>query len=123
MLPHQIHWLDNLLLDFFYLGLHTTPIMKIKLQEALDLIQAADVVRVTDMDGFIEPIISFSDIEGKPDNEFMYMSWDDEHDEFGARFLEEGNEEVERDGNKIAITDSEGSEFEFNLFRLVPVLP
>jgi hypothetical protein len=123
MLPHQIHWLDNLLLDFFYLGLHTTPIMKIKLQEALDLIQAADVVRVTDMDGFIEPIISFSDIEGKPDNEFMYMSWDDEHDEFGARFLEEGNEEVERDGNKIVIVDSEGSEFEFNLFRLVPVLP
>lgn len=122
MLPHQIHWLDNLLLDFFYLGLHTTPIMKIKLQEALDLIQAADVVRVTDMDGFIDPRISFSDVEGKPDNEFMYMSWDDEHDEFGARFLEEGNEEVERDGNKIAITDSEGSEFEFNLFRLVPIL-
>ena len=96
--------------------------MKIKLQEALDLIQAADVVRVTDMDGFIEPIISFSDVEGKPDNEFMYMTWDDEHDEFGARFLEEHNTEVERDGNKIAITDSEGSEFEFNLFRLVPIL-
>ena len=123
MLPHQIHWLDNLLLDFFYLGLHTTPIMKIKLQEALDLIQAADVVRVTDMDGFIDPRISFSDVEGKPDNEFMYMSWDDEHDEFGARFLEDGNEEVERDGNKIVIIDNEGSEFEFNLFRLVPVLP
>jgi hypothetical protein len=123
MLPHQIHWLDNLLLDFFYLGLHTTPIMKIKLQEALDLIQAADVVRVTDMDGFIDPRISFSDIEGKPDNEFMYMSWDDEHDEFGARFLEDGNDEVEREGNRIVIVDSEGSEFEFNLFRLVPVLP
>jgi hypothetical protein len=123
MLPHQIHWLDNLLLDFFYLGLHTTPIMKIKLQEALDLIQAADVVRVTDMDGFIDPRISFSDVEGKPDNEFMYMSWDDEHDEFGARFLEDGNDEVEREGNRIVIVDSEGSEFEFNLFRLVPVLP
>ncbi len=96
--------------------------MKIKLQEALDLIQAADIVRVTDMDGFIEPTISFSDVEGKPDNEFMYMSWDDEHDEFGARFIEEGNDEVERDGHKIVIVDSEGSEFEFNLFRLVPVL-
>ena len=96
--------------------------MKIKLQEALDLIQAADVVKVTDMDSFFEPIISFSDIEGKPDNEFMFVSWHDEHDEFGARFLEEHNTEVERDGNKIAITDSEGSEFEFNLFRLVPIL-
>ena len=113
----------QLFLDFFYLGHHTTLIMKIKLQEALDLIQAADVVRVTDMDGFIDPRISFSDVEGKPDNEFMYMSWDDEHDEFGARFLEDGNEEVERDGNKIVIIDNEGSEFEFNLFRLVPVLP
>jgi hypothetical protein len=97
--------------------------MKIKLQEALDLIQAADIVRVTDMDGSIEPNISLSPVENKPSNEFMYMSWEDGYnDEFGARFLEEGNEEVERDGNKIVIIDSEGSEFEFNLFRLVPVL-
>lgn len=96
--------------------------MKIKLQEALDLIRAADVVKLTDMDSFFEPNISFSDVENKPDNEFMYVSWHDEHDEFGARFLEEGNAEVERDGNKIVIIDSEGSEFEFNLFRLVPVL-
>jgi len=96
--------------------------MKIKLQEAFDLLRAADVVRVTDLDGFIEPAISFSDIEGKPDNEFMYISWDDEHNEFGARFLEEHNAEVERDGNRVVIVDSEGSEFEFNLFRLVPIL-
>ena len=110
-------------LDFFYLGLHTTLIMKIKLQEALDLIRAADVVKLTDMDSFFEPVISFSDIENKPDNEFMYVSWHDDDNDFGARFLEEGNDEVERDGHTIIITDSEGSEFEFNLFRLVPVLP
>ena len=97
--------------------------MKIKLQEALDLIQAADVVKVTDMDSYFEPNISFSDVEGKPDNEFMYVGWHDEHDEFGARFLEGHNDEVERDGNRVVIIDSEGSEFEFNLFRLVPVLP
>jgi len=48
--------------------------MKIKLQEALDLIQAADVVKVTDMDSYFEPSISFSDIENKPANEFMYLS-------------------------------------------------
>jgi hypothetical protein len=52
----------------------------------------------------------------------MYVSWHDDDNDFGARFLEEGNDEVERDGNKIVIIDSEGSEFEFNLFRLVPVL-
>ncbi len=97
--------------------------MKIKLQEALDLLRTADVVRVTDMDGFIEPRILFSDVEGKPDNEFMYISWDDEHNEFAVRFLEEGNAEVEREGNRIVIVDGEGSEFEFNLFRLVPILP
>ena len=96
--------------------------MKIKLQEAFDLLRAADVVRVTDLGGFIEPAISFSDIEGKPDNEFMYISWDDDRGEFSARFIEEHNTEVERDGHKIVLTDDEGSEFEFNLFRLVPVL-
>ena len=96
--------------------------MKIKLQEALDLIQAADVVKLTDMDSYFEPSISFSDIENKPDNEFMYVSWHDEHYEFAARFLEEHNAEVERDGNRVVIVDSEGSEFEFNLFRLVPIL-
>jgi hypothetical protein len=123
MLSHQIHWLDNLLLDFFYFINHTTTIMKIKLQEALDLIRAADVVKLTDMDSYFEPNISFSDVEGKPDNEFMYVTWHDDDNDFGARFLEEHNDEVERDGNKIVIIDSEGSEFEFNLFRLVPVLP
>ena len=96
--------------------------MKIKLQEALDLIRAADVVRVTDMDGFIEPTISFGDIENKPHNEFLYIGWDDDCGTYAARFIEENNLEAERDGHKIVLTDDEGSEFEFNLFRLVPVL-
>lgn len=97
--------------------------MKIKLQEAFNLIQAADVVRVADLHNFVEPRISFRGIHNKPHNEFLYICWDDGWGSYAAGFIEENNLEAERDGHKIVLTDNEGSEFEFHLFRLVPILP
>ena len=96
--------------------------MKIKLQEALDLLNAADVVKLLDMDGFIIPTINFDDITGDPLNEIMYVSWEDDRNEFGFRVTEGENTEVERDGHKLTFIDSEGNPFELQLFREVPIL-
>lgn len=96
--------------------------MKIKLQEALDLIHSADVVKLLHMDCFIIPIINFDLINGDPLNEFMYVSWEDNRDEYGIRVTEGKNTEVERDGHKLTFIDNEGNPFELQLFREVPIL-
>ena len=96
--------------------------MKIKLQEALDLIEAADVVKLRDNDGYILPQIFVEGTCGVSDNEVMYVSWEDDRDEFGFRVIEGENLEVERDGHKLLMTDSEGDPFELHLFREVPIL-
>ena len=47
--------------------------MLINLQEALDLVEAADVVKLLDGDGFIRPQIYTEGINGEPDNEVMSL--------------------------------------------------
>jgi hypothetical protein len=96
--------------------------MKINLQEALDLIGAADVVKLRDNDGYILPQIFVEGANGDPRNEVMYVSWEDDRNEFGFRVTEGENLEVERDGHKLTLTDSEGDPFELHLFREVPIL-
>lgn len=96
--------------------------MKIKLQEALDLLNAADVVKLTDVDGFITPSISTCEITNDALNEVMYVHWHDDHYEFGFRVTEGDNTEVERDGHKLTFIDSEGEPFELQIFREVPIL-
>ena len=97
--------------------------MKIKLQEALDLINSADVVRLIQHNGYVCPHISIERVVNEPTNEVMFVSWEDHRDEYGFRVLEDQNLEVEREGHKIIMTDSEGEPCEFHLFREVPILP
>ena len=94
--------------------------MKIKLQEAIDLINAADVVK---LNGYITPSISIEEINGDPINEVMYVNWEDEGLQFNLWVIEENNVEVERDGHKLTLIDDEGDPFELHLFREVPILP
>ena len=95
--------------------------MKIKLQEALDLIEAADVVKLPN-DGYIIPHITTDEISGEYDNEVMLVTWDEDGQEYAIRVPEQGNEKVERDGHKLTFMDNEGEPFELHLFREVPIL-
>lgn len=98
--------------------------MKIKLQEALDLVEAADIVRLTDMDGYLTPSISIDDIVDDPANQVMYVTWDDDEGlEYSFKVTEGNNYAVEREGHKLTFIDNEGEPFELQLFREVPILP
>ena len=97
--------------------------MKIPLQEALDLIEASDVVKLLDGSSFILPHITTEGVVGDPDNEVMYVTWEDDHHQFAFRVSEGDITEVERDGHKLTLIDSEGDSFELHLFREVPILP
>lgn len=96
--------------------------MKIPLQEALDLIESSDAVKLLDGDGYILPHITTDDIRGDYDNEVMLVTWDEDGQDFAIRVPEEGNKTVERDGHKLIFCDNEGETFELHLFREVPIL-
>jgi len=96
--------------------------MKIELQDALDLIESADVVKLLDGDGYITPHITTDDIRGDYDNEVMIVTWDENGQDYAIRVPEQDNEKVEREGHKLTFVDNEGEPFELHLFREVPIL-
>jgi hypothetical protein len=96
--------------------------MKIELQDALDLIESADVVKLLDGDGYITPHITTDDIRGDYDNEVMIVTWDEDGQDYAIRVPEQDNEKVEREGHKLTFVDNEGEPFELHLFREVPIL-
>jgi len=96
--------------------------MKIELQEALDLIESADVVKLLDGDGYITPHITTDEIRGDYDNEVMLVTWDEDGQDYAIRVPEQDNEKVEREGHKLTFVDNEGEPFELHLFREVPIL-
>ena len=96
--------------------------MKIKLQEALDLIESADIVKLTNGDHFYLPHISIEGTNGDPTNEVMIVTWDEEGYDYAFKVVEGDNPDVERDGHKLTLIDDEGEPFELQLFRQVPIL-
>ncbi len=96
--------------------------MKIELQDALDLIESADVVKLLHGDGYIIPHITTDEIRGDYDNEVMIVTWDEDGQDYAIRVPEQDNEKVERDGHKLTFMDNEGEPFELHLFREVPIL-
>ena len=96
--------------------------MKIELQDALDLIESADIVKLLDGDGYIIPHITTDEIRGDYDNEVMIVTWDEDGQDYAIRVPEQDNEKVERDGHKLTFMDNEGEPFELHLFREVPIL-
>ncbi len=96
--------------------------MKIELQDALDLIESADIVKLLDGDGYITPHITTDDIRGDYDNEVMIVTWDEDGQDYAIRVPEQDNEKVEREGHKLTFVDNEGEPFELHLFREVPIL-
>ena len=96
--------------------------MKIELQEALDLIESADVVKLLDGDGYITAHITTEGIINDSDNPVMIVSWRNDKWKMSLRVIEEGNEMIDREGHTLIFTDDEGEPFELHLFREVPIL-
>lgn len=53
-----------------------------------------------------------ADLTGEDENEFLYLSWEDEGLEYYVKFTEEPNKEVKIIGNSIFLIDHEGEEAE-----------
>lgn len=89
----------------------------ITLQEAYDLIENAIAVRI-DNDGLCYP--SLWELDGNPENEWLYLSWgDSDYNEFAIKFIEE-DQEIYFDGSTIYMKDGDGDDCELTL--LVPMV-
>jgi len=92
--------------------------MKIKLQEALDLVHSADFVKL----GSILLQVQVEEITGDPDNEVLYVKWEDDYNEFCLKAPEKLNSEIERSGHNLIFFDTEGNPFTVSLFRETAIL-
>lgn len=87
----------------------------ITLQEAFSLIQEANAVIVDD-NALVYP--SQYELTGEDDNEWLYLSWEEELVDFALTFIEE-EAEIKFDGSSIYMEDSDGDECKLTL--LVPM--
>ena len=88
---------------------------KISLQEAHDLILESSAIIINN-DILLYP--SLDSISGDPENEWLYLSWDDGYHEFALKFIEE-EQDIFFDGTTITMKDSEDDEVDLTL--LVPM--
>lgn len=83
----------------------------ISLQKAFELLQDCSAIIIDN----IVTYPSLDEICNDKDNEFLYISWEDDGLEFCTKFTEENNQTVKINDNVMFLTDYEGDEIEIKL--------
>lgn len=79
----------------------------ISLNKAYSLLETAIAVIIDD-DVLVYP--SLSQLTGNEENEFLYLSWDYEHQEYYMVFLEGDNTKVKIEGSDMFLFDHDSEE-------------
>jgi hypothetical protein len=89
----------------------------IPLKLAHELISDAAAV-IVNRDSLMYP--SVDDLTGDADNEFLYLSWQDDTGlEYSIKAVEENNQTIKvTDQGDLILTDDEGDEFELTLLKM-----
>lgn len=88
--------------------------MKITLKQAFKFLEDCSAI-ITEEHVVVYP--SLADLEGGDENEFLYIGWSEEGQEFNAKFREGENRQVEINGSLMTLIDDEGEEFFITLLR------
>jgi len=80
---------------------------EITLQEAHTILENCSAI-VIDDNILLYP--SLEDLTGEPENEFLYLSWNEEGEDFEVKFLEKDNPKVTTSGCSLFLVDTEGNE-------------
>ena len=92
--------------------------MKITFQEASDLLNSADIVKLYEGDDVVYPVITFDTVDGS-----VHLSWDTDTDSYDMILSQKDNAEVEREGHALTFVDENGIGVDIELYREVPILP
>jgi hypothetical protein len=90
---------------------------KIPLKQAYNRLRECSAV-IVDNDVVTYP--SLADLTGEKENEFLYVSWDDDAGfTYAVKFVEENNQEVKvtDDGCLMLLVDNEGSKVQLTLLK------
>ena len=79
----------------------------IPLKRAFDILLESTAV-VINGNALMYP--SLDQLTGEDENEFLYVSWEDDGLEYTARFVEENNREVLVENGTLVLKDSDGDE-------------
>ena len=88
---------------------------KITLQKAYELIESSAAI-IIDNNTLMYPCLD--ELNGEPDNEWLYCSWNDDYNDYYIKFIEE-DQDIFFDGSTITMKDSEDDLIEIKL--LVPM--
>ena len=79
------------------------------------LVDSAAVI--VDNDALVYP--SLGDIENSPENEFLYLSWEEDGKEYSVKCIEQNNQvvKVTDDGSLMMLEDMEGDKFQLTLLQ------
>lgn len=86
----------------------------ITLSEALKILQDCSAI-IFDDNALIYP--SLSDLENDADNEFMYISWEEDSMEYSTKFAEGQNQIVKISNSAMFLVDTEGEECKITILE------
>lgn len=86
----------------------------ITLQEAYDILENASAL-VVDDNALVYPALS--ELTGESFNQFLYVTWDDEGQEYSLKFCEEENETVKIVDSSMFLVDEEGDERQITILE------
>ena len=91
----------------------------IELKEAIDRLKETLVV-IVDNDALAD--LTLTDIKNKPENQFLYVFWEDEgkkRKKHSLKFMEQDNQtiRVTDDGSSMMVKDSEGYKVQLTLLQ------
>jgi hypothetical protein len=79
----------------------------ITLQEAFTILEDCSALIIDD-NVLVYPRLE--DLTGDLKNEFLYLSWEEDGEDFEVRFLEGQNQNVQVSGSSLFLIDSEGED-------------
>jgi len=88
--------------------------MKISYEEAVELIETADVVKINDDD---ECVINTSPNDISPE---LYVFWENDHEEFSV--WANNFDSIQKNDHVLTFVDNEGEEFDLYLYKLTPIV-
>jgi len=92
---------------------------KITLKEAYDILEKASAVIIDDNALVYR---SLWELDGNDENEFLYLSWENDRDEYNLKFCEGDNKEVKVSGSSLFLYDTDADD-ETCLTKLTILVP
>jgi hypothetical protein len=88
----------------------------ITLKQAFNRLKESSAV-IVDNDALVYP--SLADIENNPENQFLYLFWELDGQEYSVKCIEQNNQTVKvtDDGSLMLLKDMEGDKFQLTLLQ------